>query len=565
MRRYGKNGWFNFFRGLNTIRLVIVNLIFWVLVIIILGFLVFDGSPRIRRNTVLKVNPEGTLVDNKLLGYDRLIEGKYNSGSLLSDLITAIDAGWKDSRIQGMWLDLDLLGYAGPAAAGELADAVQEFANSGKPVIASAGSYGTSGYRIASSASRIVLDRMGEVFPTGYGAWAPYFAEGLEKLGAEVQIFRSGESKSAPEGFIRNDMSETAKRDHLRLYEDLWDLWLNAVARNRDMNPGTLEKWISGYDKHLIDAGGDASAAARNAFLVDDVETGGVRTGILNAEFGENASYMEVSDYLEGAELNRSRRIVAVVPITGILVSGSGAAEMVGSSKVVDTLKKVQEMSGVKAVVLRIDSPGGDAWAAEEIRREVQELRKELPVVVSMGNYAASGGYWIAVESDAIVARPETITGSIGAYSYSVSLEKGLAEWLGIHFDGVGTTPWYNMNGMGRGMDERMASIYQSGLINVDGMFRNLVAGKRHLSEGEITLASGGMGWSGRQAIDLGLVDMLGGLQAAVTHAAEMAGLKEWQVKHVAPSRDLLETLVGLEASVRDRKSVWRLLRMLGR
>ena len=544
-----------FFRGVDVVRRLILNLIFWAIVVFLIGIWIFGRPPRVRRNTVLKLEPNGILVDSSFMDYQELLYGEYTA---LDDLITAISTGQNDKRIQGMWLDLNSLKFAGPAAAGELADTIKEFVNAGKPVIASANYYDTTGYRIASAANHIVLDRMGDVFPTGYDALTPFFAEGLEKLGAEVRLFRTGESKNAAEGLIRNDISETSRRDKERLYGDLWDVWLNAVAANRGINPDILDTWISNYDHQIMAANGNASAAAMDASLIDEVETGGVLKQRLDTVFGEDNPYMDALDYRAGLKQLRSRGIVAVVPIVGVLVSGTGVPyQETGSTDVLAALETAQSTSNVAAIVLRIDSPGGDARAAEDIRRGIQQIRNAVPVVVSMGNYAASGGYWIAIESDAIFARPETVTGAIGVYAFSVTFEKGLADWLGVRFDGVGTTPWSGMGSIGQSMNDRMASIYNSSVMDVDILFRNLVAAKRGLSEDELNAVSGGMAWSGQQALNLGLVDMQGSLRDAVSHAADLAGLTEWQTRRISPPRDISRALITLLNRIQIRHSIF--------
>ncbi len=544
-RRFG-----HVFRILDIIRRAVLGVVFWSLVIAFIISLLANRPPRMRTETVLMVSPVGTLTDDYTAptSYQGLSIGQYMEETLLDDLIRAIERGKDDERILGIWLRLDTLYSAGPAAAGELADALIEFSASGKPIIASADTYDTSRYRIASAADHIVLDRLGEVFPSGYGLWRAYLAEGIEKIGGDVRLFRSGESKSAAENLILSGMSEAARQDEERLLGDLWREWIQAVAEKREIQPETLEEWIANYDTYLIAANGNASASAKNVSLIDEIETGGVLQERLTHLFGEDFATVDAIDYITRLGPGRLRKnLVAVVPVAGTLVYGEGNSGQAGSSDVVSVIETARSAPGVRAIVLRIDSPGGDVRAGEAIRRSILETREDysLPVVASLGNIAASGGYWIALEADLIVTRPETITGSIGVFSVSMSFQRGLADFLGIRFDGLGTTPWFGAGHPGRILDERTASLYEAGVADIDTLFKNLVSEKRGLTFDEVESMAGGIPWSGRRALELGLADRPGSLQDARRYAAELAGLEEWSSRSFTKTRDLREVLLN--------------------
>ena len=537
--------------GLDIARRWIMGILFWGLLIFIIAGFVFSGPPRTKDGSVLVIAPFGDLVDAYAspANYRGVPIGGYRSETLLDDLVTALELASEDDRIAGVWVRLDDLASAGPAAAGELADAVARFRESGKPVIASADTYDTMRYRIASAADEIVVDRLGEVFVAGYGSWRAYYAEGLDKLGAEARLFRSGESKTAAETAILDGMSEAALRDESRLLGDLWDEWIEAVSENRGIEAGDLEDWISLYDEHLAAAGGDGSAAALEGGLIDTVETGGVLEGMIVDRYGDDLRLrIDALDYVARAvRSGAGAPVVAVIPVNGPLVYGEGGAGTAGSDDIVSAVTAARNVPNVAAVVVRIDSPGGDVRAGEAVRRILAETRERwsLPVVASLGDVAASGGYWIALESDLIVTRPETVTGSIGVYTVSMTFERALRDWLGVRIDGVGTTPWSGGGHPGRSMDERYASLYSSGIADIDTLFRGLVSEKRGLNEAEVIALAGGIPWSGKRALTSGLADASGGLSEARRRAAELAGLEKWKTLYFEGPVDPREQLVG--------------------
>ncbi len=576
MRYYLKQRLTHFAHTMDIIRRVILSLIFWSLVLILLITILGNRPPSVKSDSLLVLNPQGTLVDayTTPVNYRGVPFGGYLNETLLDNLITALDMASADPRISGLWINLSNMRGGGTAAVGELADAVKRFGESGKNIISSADTYDNARYRIASSSDYILVDRIGEVFPTGYGYFRAYYAEGLEKFGVKAELFRSGESKTGAENYILDGMSEAARRDETRLLTDLWGTWLNDVAANRGIDAEDLSEWINNYDVYLAAAGGDGSKSALEAGLVDLVETGGVLKELLDTQFGVDESRrIDAVDYVLGEFHKRGKDgTLAIIPITGTLVYGEGAAGTAGSADIVQTITAARDTQGVKAIVLRIDSPGGDVRAGEEIRRVLEETRRtwKLPVVVSMGNLAASGGYWIAAESDLIVTRPETITGSIGVYSMSLSFEEALSRWLGVHIDGIGTTPWAGTANPGRDLDERTASIYSSGVKDIDDQFRSLVAEKRGLTAEEVDKLAGGIPWSGSRALENGLADLSGGLKEAEESAAELAGLDEWNTLYFEktgnPGEKILGRLLWGKQSIRaadGHSFMWRTSNLL--
>ena len=533
MRHHNRMRLESFSRGLVIFSSALTTLIFVLILGLLIGGAVSRRPPKIGERTVLTFEPVGTLVDSysRPSEYQGIPLGPPANEILLDEMIQALDAASLDERVLGAYFNLDSFWGGGAGAIGELAEAMLRFREGGKPLIVDADSYDTAAYRLAAAGSHVVVDRLGQVFPTGYGSWRTYLAEGLEKLGAEANLFRTGPSKSAGETYVRDSMSQEAQADSRRLLTDLWEDWLQGVAASRGVDENVLSEWINEYDRYLVEARGDGSASALKAGLVDAVETGGVTQSLLDETFGDSKG-VDWQEYLRTVK-SPSWKLptVAVVKVSGALVYGPGSTGNAGSDDVVEALQAVADDPMVRALVLRIDSPGGDVRAGEAIRRSLEELRESqgLPVVASMGSLAASGGYWIALESDYILARRETITGSIGVFSLSLTFEKALREWLGMRIDGLGTTPWSGASHPGRSLDARMASLYESSVQDIDSMFRSLVAQKRGLDDEAVLAAAGGVPWSGKRALDLGLVDELGGLEAAREKAAELAGLSQWR------------------------------------
>jgi len=533
---------------MDLFRRVILSLLFWLVVILLIVFFVVAGPPRIRDGSLLVVRPNGRLVYAYTfpISYGGIPIGATDDEALLDDLVFAIEMGAMDSRIVGLWIDLNELSTAGYAAVAELSNTIAEFRKSGKPVLASANYFDNGRYRIASAADYIIVDRLGEVRPVGYGYWQAYLGETMEKFGVDVQLFRSEESKAAAERLVLEEMSESARRSDKRLLDDLWGLWLEDVAENRELETSELAEWIENYDTYLAKSRGDGADAALRAGLVDAIETGGVLNSRLKAVLGD-ARQIDAIDYvLRSHRQKQNWPIIAVVPVVGPMVHGEGGPGIAGSYDIIDAIDRARNTSRVKAIVLRIDSTGGDVWAGESIRRALEETRSKwnLPIVASLGDSAASAAYWIAIESDLILTRPETITGSIGVFTIALSFEEALSKWLGVRVDGLGTTRWSGGYHPGRSLDERDSSLLSLSVSDIDGFFRRIVVEKRGLSEARVDELAGGA-WSGLRALDYNLVDESGGGRDARMAAAELAGLTRWEVMYFERELDYGERLLG--------------------
>jgi protease-4 len=422
----------------------------------------------------------------------------------------------------------------------DLRDAVAGFKTSGKTVLATADDYSQTAYYLAAQADEIYLHEMGLVVLPGFGRYVTHFKDGLDRLGVDVHVFRVGEYKSAVEPFLRNDMSDEAKEANLDWLGDLWRAWIADVAAARGLSEERLLDYVHRFPELLRQQAGDAARAALEAGLVDHVgERDMVRDRLVElvGEDETTHSFQGVSyqDYL--AHLGSDRASlgggsgdddqVAVLVARGDILDGRRPPGEIGGDSTAALVRQARDDDTVKALVLRVDSGGGSAFASEVIRRELELLREAgKPVVISMGTVAASGGYWIATASDEIWASPTTITGSIGIFGIFPTFQKPLARYLGMHVDGVGTTPLAGALRPDRELSAEAAEAIQQITDRGYQEFLDRVAEARGMTPEEVDRIARGRVWSGEDAHAKGLVDHLGGLDQAIAAAAQRAGLE---------------------------------------
>jgi protease-4 len=384
-----RRGISRFFGILDGIRRVFGGLVVLAVLVIVVVALVPPRPPRLKPDSLLEIRPYGRLVDayTEPVSYRGWPVGEAPAETLLDDLIRTVDYAAADDRIVAAWLDLEYFEGGGLANLSELADALEGFRNSGKTLLASADTYDGDRFYLAATADTVVLDRLGEVFPSGYGLYRAYLAEGLDRLGARAHLFRSGDSKSAGETFTRDAMSEQSRRDEERLLGDLWTSWLTRVAAFRGVDPTFLENWIDGYADAVASADNNAARAARKAGLIDLVDTGDVLRKRLNDLVEDDpARRIADFDYLWAVdEVTLRGPAVAVVPVRGVMVYGEGRTGEAGSDDVIARIEAARDDPSVEALVVRIDSVGGDVRAAEAIRRALERTRNDwkIPVVAS--------------------------------------------------------------------------------------------------------------------------------------------------------------------------------------
>ena len=555
------------FRGLDGLRRFLVNVLFFGL-LVGLAVAALSGRAKVPDGAALVVNPQGTIVE-QLSGGDpvqRLVAESAGVGSaaketLLKDLTDAIRAAKDDERIKALYLDVDDMSGAGMTKLRDLRAAIADFKKSGKKVVAYADGMMQGQYYLAAQADEVYLHPQGMVLLEGFGRWRNYYKEGLDRYGIDVHVFRVGEYKSAVEPYLRDDMSPEAKEMSLEFYGDLWRDYLADIAAARKVRPEDITSMIDAMPDRLRAAGGDLAKMALDAKMVDKLAPRDeVRQRLIDlvGEDTDKKSFRQVSvaTYLQAKGGDRTGAggkgsAVAVVVAKGTILDGAQPAGTIGGDSTARLLRSAREDDAVKAVVLRVDSPGGSAFASEIIRRECELVRKaSKPLVVSMGSVAASGGYWISTASDEIWAAPETITGSIGIFGLFPTIDKPLAKYLGVHTDGVGTTRFSDVLRPDRPMDPAVADVFQQGIDQGYEEFLARVAQARKMTPEQVDKIARGRVWSGEDAKGIGLVDQLGGLEQAIESAAKRAKLeKGYRVWYVEKEKSFREKLVSMLAS----------------
>lgn len=527
-------------RGVDLARRLTVNLIFLLLLALAAGLLL-DSGPDVPKGAALVLAPAGAIVE-QLSGdptqrvLDRLA-GRAVAEVRAGDLLAALRAARDDGRIAALLLDLSRLDRAGMSKLRDLASAIEEVRGAGKRVVATADSYGQAAYYLAAHADEIHLSPEGLVLLQGFGIYRPYFKEGLDKYEIEAHVFRVGEFKSAVEPYLRDDVSPEARESYLDVLGALWSSYLEGVAAARGTTPERIAETIDRMDERLAAAGGDSAKLALDAGLVDHLShPDQLRARLVELvgeeEEGEGYRRIGLADYLEERGLDERPRVkgeaVGVVVAAGTILDGSQPAGAVGGDSTAELVRRAREDESVRAIVLRVDSPGGSAFASERIRRELAVAREQgKPVVVSMGSVAASGGYWIATASDRIFADPTTITGSIGIFGVIPTFQRPLARYLGVHVDGVGTTWLAGAARPDRALDPRLGAMIQRLIDRGYEDFLERVGEARGLERDDVDRIARGRIWTGAQAQRLGLVDELGGLEAAIAAAGRLAELGE--------------------------------------
>jgi protease-4 len=550
-------------RAIDGLRRLILSVLVFGLIAILIGA-ALSSRAKVPNGAALVLKPQGTIVE-QLSGGDpvqRLVAELAGAGptakeTLLKDLVDAIRAAKDDKRIKALFLDLDDMGGAGMTKLEDLRAALVDFRKSGKKVVAYAEGYGQSQYFLAAQADEVYLHPEGYVLLEGFGRWRNYYKDGLDRLGVEVHVFRVGEYKSFAEPFLRNDMSPEAREMSLDVYGDLWRDYLSTVASARKIKAGDITSTIDGLPERLRGTGGDIAKLALQTKLVDRLAPRDElrrRMIELVGEDKDKKSFKQVDSatYLRARGGDRSGagrgNAVAVVVAKGDILDGSQPAGTIGGESTARVIRRAREDDSVKAVVLRVDSPGGSAFASELIRRECELTRGAgKPVVVSMGSVAASGGYWISTASDEIWASPDTVTGSIGIFGIFPTVDKPLAKYLGIHTDGVGTTRFSDAARADRPMDPAFADVFQQAIDHGYEEFLARVGQARHMTRDQVDKIARGRVWSGQDAKGLGLVDQLGGLDQAIESAAKRAKLeKGFRVWYVEKEKTLRERVVEM-------------------
>lgn len=549
-----------FFRFIGNVVSAIRYLISLVIVlffIAIIGGMFADDIKPMPEHGALYLAPSGLLVDQRSY-IDPVSEifsqpNQRDTETLVRDIIQALEHAQYDERITHVLLDTNYMAGGGIAKLEEISAALQRFKQSGKPVIAIGDSFSQSQYFLAAHADEIIMNPLGRVMLTGFGSYSSYYKEALDKLKINVHIFRVGRYKSAVEPFMGRGMSDSARADRLQLVDSLWQFYTSRVEQLRGLPNGAMSDLANNMHLRLAEEKGDIAALAIKQGLIDRIATRSETKAYLeqvlphsNGDFDSvpMAAYLNHMKLSSLKTVNQGKPEIAVVVASGAIIDGNQPEGTIGGDTLADMFAAIEDEDQVKAVVLRVDSPGGSAFASDVIRDSIASLRKkDIPVVISMGSYAASGGYWIATESDKIFALSTTITGSIGVFGVIPTFEDSLSA-LGIYSDGVGTTNIAGMLQLDRPMSQQAAMIMQSGVEHVYTRFLSLVADARDSTPSAIHEIAQGRVWTGKKALELGLVDELGDLNDAIASAATLAGINDYRVNYRRKPLSMIEQVM---------------------
>ena len=546
-------------------RAVVLNLLFIFLFLLFVASLIGQPPIIVQPGSALLLNPQGMLVDqltfvdplNTLVGDS--LGSVLNDEVLLQDVLDAIDMAAADDDISALVLVTNQLLPSGFSKLQEVGDALARFRATGKKVYAYGDNYTQGQYYLAAQADEVILNPMGTVELEGFSTYQLYFRDALDKLGVNVHIFRVGEYKSAVEPFSRNDMSPEAREDNTDWLGDLWQLYAENISLARDLDPGFFDDFINALDVHLAEFDGDMAELVRDRNLVDSLMDRNavnayLREQIGTAANGEDFINIDYRRYLaarndESGDLAQDNDKVGIIVASGQIYDGTRQAGEIGGDSLQDLVRRAREDEDIKAVVLRIDSGGGSAFASEIIRNELDALTRDgKPLVVSMGSVAASGGYWIATPADEIWASRSTITGSIGIFGLYPTFEESFTR-LGLNTDGVGTTDLAGAFTPGRALPPLAENVLQLTLEDGYNRFITLVAESRDMTLTEVDAIAQGRIWSGADALEIGLVDRLGGMADAVASAAALAGMDEYGTELIemplTPGQQLIQNIAN--------------------
>ena len=494
-------------------------------------------------NKVLWFKPIGVVVDTEVVNSNNVsIEGLLNGGSSaeqyeLQDLLDVLNAAATDDGLSAVYVNVSELGMYW-ASAFKIAEAVKNVKDSGKRVIAYAEGYGNNAYLISSQASEVLVNEYGGVEAFGFSRKREYYVDLYKNIKLNYNVFTAGDFKSGPEPYTRDSMSENDKIAWNAFAEPMWEKMTSMMESGRKLSKGTIQDY--GDNAHvLFTENPEAAQVALNLGLVDKVVT---REEIRNYMFEqfpneEDDKYafpdsISIYDYLDTieADASKSSNKIAIVNIEGAIMTGEAAYGIAGSDTIVKNIQSATKDEDIKAMVLRVNSPGGDVWASELITNALEEFKNTgRPVVTSMGDVAASGGVWVTTNSDEIWAEEDTLTGSIGVYGIIPTMD-GLYDWAGISVDGVSSTKageWDEREAM----PDYVKNMIQSNIDNIYKKFVTKVAENRDMAYVDVLPIAGGRIWSGVKALELGLVDKIGDLEDALSSAANMAEIEDYSVK----------------------------------
>ena len=519
----------------------------------ILGWIMGDAfsssSVELKDQTVYHLQLKGTLVEQAqedLPWASMLSSMPYSSYANqdnvgLDQILSNIRLAKNNDKILGIWLDGGQLSMA-PASAKAIRDALLDFKSSGKWVIASAKNYGQTNYYLASVADRICLDPTGEVSWNGLSAQKMYFTRLMEKIGVQMQIVKVGTFKSAVEPFFRTSMSEADKQQTMQYVDGIWSEYKQAVGASRHMTEAQLDGLADRF------MGLQSAQAQLEAGLVDTIVYGQDMDSLLRVYTGTKDYHLLTTAKLINVKRpdSKAKDKVAVLYLAGEITDEDG--DGIVGKEVIKTFKKIAKDDDVKALVLRVNSPGGSADASEQIWRAIQKIKADsIPVVVSMGDYAASGGYYISCGADYIYAEPTTLTGSIGIFGTLPNASK-LRDKIGLDIDGVKTNKYSDLEGniLFNGLNAEELAMMQTMVERGYDLFTSRCAEGRHVSQDYIKSIGEGRVWLGNKGKEIGIVDEIGNIDDAIAKAVELAGLECYKLAYYPEVKDPYDELLKL-------------------
>jgi protease-4 len=533
-----------------------------ILLLVIFGFILaalHTSIPSVPHTAALVIAPEGEIVEQLASDPVRRAFGQASGGpapeTLLRDLTDAIAAAKSDERIKLIVLDLGSLDSSGLSKLQEIGAALREFRAAGKRVVAAADSLDQTQYYLAAQAGEVYLDPMGLVYLDGFSYYRMFLKDAIDKLGVDVNVFRAGTYKSYTDQFSRNDMAPSEREETSVWLQSLWNAYQQDVTRARSLPAAALNEFVAQEPAALAAANGDAAKLALQRGLVTALKTRRQMADELKVLVGEDEdthsfNAIGMNQYLASVRAkhvlkSKSDPKVGIVVASGEILDGHQPPGTIGGESTADLLRQARYDNAVKAVVLRVDSPGGSMFASEQILREVQTLRKAgKPVVVSMSTYAASGGYYISAAANQIFASPTTLTGSIGVFSVVPTFQHTL-EKFGVRVDGIGTTPLAGDMRSDRTLTPARRQILQSSVDHAYAEFLRRVGDGRKKPVEDVDKIAQGRVWAGIDAQRIGLVDHLGGLKDATDAAAKLAELgPNYSVDYIEPELNLREALL---------------------
>lgn len=567
----------NIFKGVGKIfaffRNLLLNLLLLAGLLLLVVSLLPQKTAHLPSRAILTLDLRGDIVEEKRtinaiekLFQDSVDESGTTGETVLQEIIDTIDSAAADPQIVALLLNLKDLGSAGLDQLQAVGNRLDEFKKTGKTVVAAEDYYTQAQYFLASYADKILLNPLGGVELHGFGVYRLYFREAMEKLAINYNIFKVGTYKSALEPFIRDNMSPEDREQNNSWLTSLWQVYVDGIVTRRKLDTTTLRDYTDDIARALESTNGDTAQLSLRLGLVDQLATRKEISDYLASLAGNPKGQPEListRDYADSVvpaydQIDWRGDKIGLIIAEGNILPGKQPAGLIGGDSLAELIKEARDDKQTKALVLRINSGGGSAFASEIIRQELLLVQKKgKPVVVSMGSVAASGGYWIAADADQIWASEATITGSIGIFGAIPTFEKTLAT-IGVRSDGTGTTPLAAGLDLTQPLPESLKQGIQQAVTFNYERFLDIVAAGRDLDKSRVGALAEGRVYSGRKALELGLVDKLGSLEEAIEAAAALAGISDYVTEYLQPSLSVKEQLLQMLSSFLPAEVAWQ-------